>query len=215
MSTRFPEYHKIQTLFKRNLELPKKPMIEGDWTTEDLKYLAGNEWEFTEKVDGTNIRIGIFPSPYEISWDMEIGGRTENAMIPAKLIEWIKKNVNTRHKSLEQDAPVILYGEGYGPGIQSGGLYTNEQKFVLFDVKVGTWWLGPLGVADVANTIGVESVPVIGRGTLYDAINKVKDGLTSQWGDFEAEGIVARPSIQLFNRKGERIITKIKGRDFK
>jgi len=209
------EYHKIQTLFKRDLNAPKKPMIEGDWTTEDLKYLAGNEWEFTEKVDGTNIRIGIIPSSYEISWDTEIGGRTENAMIPAKLIDWINHNINLYRDSLRQDVPVILFGEGYGPGIQSGGLYGGEQKFVLFDVKVGTWWLKRDAVEDIADEIGVEYVPLIGRGTLYGAIDMVKSGLKSEWGDFEAEGIVARPAVQMFNRKGERIITKIKARDFR
>lgn len=209
------EYHKIQTLFKRDLNAPKKPMIEGEWTTEDLKYLANNEWEFTEKVDGTNIRIAITPSPYEISWDIKIGGRTDNAMIPAKLLDWIRTNMNLRHDSLEQDVPVILYGEGYGPGIQSGGLYSTEQKFVLFDVRVGTWWLKRDDVEDVANDVGAEYVPLIGRGTLHDAIDMVKSGLKSEWGNFEAEGIVARPAVQMFNRKGERIITKIKGRDFK
>lgn len=209
------EYHKIQTLFKRALDKPSKPMIEGDWTTEDLAYLAENEWEFTEKVDGTNIRIGSIPSSYEISWDIQIGGRTENAMIPAKLLEWIRHNMNLRHESLQQDAPVILFGEGYGPGIQSGGLYSGEQKFVLFDVKVGDWWLKRDAVEDVANDVGVEYAPLIGRGTLHDAIDMVKSGLKSEWGNFEAEGIVARPAVQMFNRKGERIITKIKGRDFK
>lgn len=39
-------------------------------------------------------------------------------------------------------------------------------------------------------------------------------GFKSTWGDFQAEGIVARPSVELKNRAGERIITKIKCKDF-
>jgi len=39
-------------------------------------------------------------------------------------------------------------------------------------------------------------------------------GLVSKWGDFEAEGIVARPAVELKTRAGERIITKLKTRDF-
>jgi hypothetical protein len=43
----------------------------------------------------------------------------------------------------------------------------------------------------------------------------VQNGFTSQWGDFAAEGIVARPKIELKTRGGKRIITKIKHKDFK
>jgi len=39
-------------------------------------------------------------------------------------------------------------------------------------------------------------------------------GFMSAWGEFKAEGIVARPSIELIARNGKRIITKIKHKDF-
>jgi hypothetical protein len=131
---------------------------------------------------------------------------------------------------------VILFGEGYGPKIQGGGKYREDTSFVLFDVKIGDFWLDRTNVDDVAEKLGIESVPVIGYGTLHDAINIVSgrhrhefvdrdgrgsftylegDRMKSTWGDFEAEGIVARPKVPLFNRKGERIICKIKGVDFK
>jgi hypothetical protein len=86
------------------------------------------------------------------------------------------------------------------------------------------FWLSRENVDDVAAKLGIESVPVIGRGTLYDAISYVKHtpsygGLMSTWSldiqPFEAEGIVARPVEDLFNRKGERIICKIKAVDFR
>ena len=38
--------------------------------------------------------------------------------------------------------------------------------------------------------------------------------IRSTWGDFEAEGIVARPKTELMARNGSRLITKIKCRDF-
>ncbi len=211
------EYHKIQTLFKRDLDAPGKPMIEGDWTNPDLEYLADNDWEFTEKVDGTNIRIEHFT--VEDTSIVRYGGRTDNAQIPAKLISYLQDTFTTKLFSDAGLGHVTLYGEGYGAGIQSGGLYgLNQQEFVLFDVVVHgdqDWWLERKNVDDIAFKLGIESVPVIGNGTLYKAISMVKSGLKSEWGDFEAEGIVARPKVSLWNRKGERIITKIKGRDFK
>lgn len=45
-------------------------------------------------------------------------------------------------------------------------------------------------------------------------IHEAEKGFKSQWGDFIAEGIVARPMTELKNRNGSRIITKIKHKDF-
>jgi hypothetical protein len=70
-------------------------------------------------------------------------------------------------------------------------------------------------VEDVAKSLGIVVVPIIGVGTLSDMIEKVKAGITSTWGDFMAEGIVARPFIELKTRNGSRIITKLKHKDFK
>jgi hypothetical protein len=56
---------------------------------------------------------------------------------------------------------------------------------------------------------------MIGTGRLCDAIDMIRNGLKSQFGDFEAEWIVARPTVAMLARSGERIITKIKGLDFK
>lgn len=208
------EYPKIQTLFKRNLTAPGKPMIEGDWTTEDLRYLKDNEWELTEKVDGTNIRIEYRQSPKD-AIKVRFGGRTDNAQMPVKLMAYLQETFTPEIFDNQGMPDMILFGEGYGPGIQNGGLYTTFQQFVLFDVYVDGWWLKPDAVDDIANKLNIKAVPIIGWGNLEQAISIVKNGMKSNWGDFEAEGIVARPVVQLFNRKGERIITKIKGRDFK
>ena len=70
-------------------------------------------------------------------------------------------------------------------------------------------------VEDIARKIGLKIVPIIGRGTLEDAIEMTKKGFNSEWGEFIAEGLVARPVVELRTRRGDRIITKVKYRDFK
>lgn len=205
------EYHKIQTLFKRDLNAKKKPIIEGSWTTPEFEYLAKNDWDFTEKVDGTNIRV-MFDDGY-----IRFGGKTDSAQIPAQLVSRLEDRfIPIKEKFSEIfDGDVCLYGEGYGAKIQKGGgNYRDDQDFVLFDVKVGDWWLRRDDVVDVATKLGLDVVPVIGGGSLFDAIDIVKTGFKSTWGEFYAEGIVARPKIELKTRSGERIITKIKTRDF-
>lgn len=235
-------YHKIQTLFKRHLDgRYKGKMIRGQWTTPALEYLANSQWDFTEKVDGTNIRIWYRPSvagPDGFGPLIEFAGRTDNAVLPTPLLEHLNETFTTElfHQAFpDVDVHgVLLFGEGYGPKIQNGGNYRDDQSFVLFDVKIGDFWLERHNVADIANKLGIDVVPSLGQGTLHDAIDIVESGLTwdahgkmtnwggggikglkSQWGDFEAEGIVARPLTPLFDRKGDRIITKIKAVDFK
>lgn len=113
------------------------------------------------------------------------------------------------------DGDVCLYGEGYGAKIQKGGgNYCPDQDFVLFDIKIGEWWLLRLDVEDIAQKLSLDVVPVIGSGTLYEMVEIVKEGFNSQWGDFLAEGIVARPSVELKTRRGDRLITKVKCKDF-
>jgi len=129
------EYHKIQTLFKRD-EKTKK-IIEGSWTLPEIEYLKDNKWVFTEKVDGTNIRI---------MWNgsaVTFGGKTDNASIPVFLLYKLQElfeGTPKRQKFIEKfgtEGNVCLYGEGYGVKIQSGGNYFKDKNdFALFDVRL-------------------------------------------------------------------------------
>lgn len=201
------EYHKIQSLYKRDL---KGNMLFGDFSLEEFKYLANNEWVFTEKVDGTNIRV---------IWQnlaIRFGGKTDNAQMPTllydRLVELFKPG-----KMLEVfDNDACLYGEGYGAKIQKVGIdyKADGVDFVLFDIRVGNWWLKQDDVREIGTKLGLACVPIIGTGTLADLEDKVRDGFTSMWGDFPAEGIVARPKVELYDRSHRRIITKLKQKDF-
>ena len=89
---------------------------------------------------------------------------------------------------------------------------TNWLVYAVGDM--GDWWLQRTDVHDVAQKLGLEVTPVIGEGTLLDAVAWAKRGIRSTWGDFQAEGIVAQPKTELHARSGHRLITKIKCRDF-
>ena len=206
------EYHKIHTVFKRDPATKYKTLLICEWTLPEFAFLAKNQWDFSEKLDGTNIRVMFSGGK------VTFGGKTDRAQIPAQLTEKLIERFyeqTSLFETLFSDADVCLYGEGIGPKIQKGGgNYRKYQDFVLFDVKIGEWWLQRKDVQDIADSFGVEIAPIIGAGTLYEMVYKVKDGLKSTWGDFQAEGIVARPTVELKNRAGNRIITKVKCRDF-
>jgi len=204
------EYHKINSVYKRNED---KSFIIGDWSNEYIEYLKDNIWEWTEKVNGTNIRVNWNKECQEVSFD----GKTDNADISAALVKRLMK-LFPANKFEQFDSSISLFGEGYGEGIRGGGNYVKDTdikvNFVLFDVKIGDWWLRRKDVDDIAHKLNIISVPVVGHGTLLDAIDLVKTGLRSRWGDFYAEGLVMRPMSRLCTPDGKRIITKVKHTDF-
>jgi len=205
------KYHKIQSLFKRNPDTHK--FIEGEFSLLEFEYLQNNIWVFTEKIDGTNIRI---------NWDAEekkltFGGRTDNAQLPTFLYKKLQDLfVVEKFESEFPEISICLYGEGYGAKIQKGGdnYISDGVDFILFDVMIDGWWLLRENIEDIANNLKVNVVPIVGRGDLNDAVNLIKSGLNSTFGDFQAEGIVLKPEIELFTRNGMRIITKLKHKDF-
>lgn len=208
---RAPEYHKINSVFKRDMSNPSKPFLVGDYSCPEFEYLSNNDWMWSEKVDGTNIRI---------SWDgkeLHIGGRTDNAQIPVKLLDGIKAiGLEEKLAKAFPDIPeVFLYGEGYGAGIQKGGGdYRADNGFILFDVQIAGWWLSRENVKDVAGNLGLPSVPELFKGPIQLAIEWCKSRCESKLRKSLPEGVVGRPLVELVSRRESRIITKLKLRDF-
>lgn len=207
------EYEKIETLFLRD-EGTKK-LVEGKFRNETIEFLKDIDWEFTEKIDGTNIRI---------VWDghkVSYYGRTDKAQIPSqlmnKLIELFGGDIN--EEMFEQkfgETPVMLIGEGYGAKIQKGGgNYRSDNDFILFDVCINNNYLSRENVKDIASYFNIDVVPTVMVGKLQEGIDYVKTKPKSKIGVADMEGLVARPVIELRTRTGDRVIVKIKVNDFK
>ena len=113
---------------------------------------------------------------------------------------------------------VVVYGEGFGAGIQKGGGdYQQSKGLILFDVLVdGKWWLSHDNVIDVGKKLDLPVVPSFGEMTLEQATEIVKDGFKSKLGGGvkDAEGLVGRPIEALFDKNGARLIVKLKTKDF-
>ena len=207
------EYNKIEVLYERDVDGSKK-LIEGKFRNRTVEYLAYNDWEFTEKIDGTNIRV---------YWDghkITFGGRTDRASIPSHLVN--KLNELFLNEETEQlfeqkfgEKEVILFGEGYGAKIQAvGSDYRSDVGFILFDVLVDGTYLSRDSIEGIATAFNLEIVPIIMRGTIQDAVDYVKTQPNSTIGKAKMEGLVGKPTIELKDRLGNRLIVKIKCRDF-
>lgn len=216
------EYHKIENVWARDLQTHR--LIEEAWKTPELRHLRDTQWHWTEKIDGMNIRV-----THVVGTDIvKFGGKSENAAIPARLVDHLRTTFTAERMkaafppdadSTEPGATVILYGEGYGCGIQKVGVryHPTEARFALFDVRYGYTWLTQDNVTDIGEKLVLDSAPFIGSGTLDQAIEMARNGFKSLIAfdtSLDAEGLIVRPECELFDRRGRRIIAKIKTRDF-
>ena len=207
------EYNKIDTLYKRDMEGSKR-LLEGEFRNPAVEFLKDNIWQFTEKVDGTNIRV---------YWDghkVQFGGRTERAQIPAHLVNYLNDTFGTSEAEqiFEEkfgETEVILFGEGYGPKIQNGGLYRSDVSFILFDVLISGNYQPRESIEDIAKAFGIDIVPIIFEGTIQEGVDFVKTHPDSTMGTAKMEGLVGRPKVEMRDRCGKRVIVKIKWEDFK
>lgn len=212
------DYPKIQTLFKRD---EKKRIIESEYTMEEFQYLENNLWECTEKIDGTNIHVDI-----DGAEPIVFQGRTSKADIPKSLEDWLRDvfTVDSLGRAFpnfleNREFSCKLFGEGYGLNIQKGGNYLKDRVgFILFDVFINGWWLARKDCEDIANKLGIPIVPLVGYKTIPEAIEMVRNGFPSLIAEnkqYQAEGLVLKTPCGLKARNGERIITKLKHKDFR
>ncbi len=208
------KYPKIQSVYKRDPATKYRTFLTGEWSVPEFGLLADITWLWTEKIDGTNIRL---------TWDGEtvrLGGRTDNAQIPTGVIEWFGAHIVAIAAFLRgNEAPIgtTIYGEGCGRKIQRGGEnYGDTQRVILFDVLWGSTWMDRSGLEWVADMCGVGAVPTVARAPISTALDLCLAGLPSvvNDADFRAEGLVGVPELPLLDRQGNRIVTKIKCKDF-
>jgi ATP-dependent RNA circularization protein (DNA/RNA ligase family) len=225
-------YPKLETLYNRNEVYQVDPT-----KVRRLEFTNIKQWHITEKIDGTNIRVGLHKDG-----SIEFGGKTDDAQIPGPLMRFLAEHLTPERMqaAFSQDPvtklwpEVVVFGEGYGRGIgKYGKLYrgTDEVSFIIFDVVVDGWWLSRVNVADVSRKLGFEfTVPEVriisylptSEANLDEILGNVgMSTLARLFGQqMRAEGIVARTDPLLFYREGDPpqwkpLMWKLKYKDFK
>jgi len=239
------KYPKIQSLWKREgasytkEELKKltpeqkrnrHKFIRDEYSCDEFANIK--HWMLTEKIDGMNIRImaerKAVVENQELTgtvWEVKFAGRTDNACLPPKLLEYLQGHFTPElfEEVFEDATHVTLFGEGFGPKIQSGGYYGKEQRFVLFDVVIGRWWMEYDTVIEMAIKMGIQAAPLLqnGEGNSFgwkedEIIQYVMSKPMSKFAVDEhiMEGIVARPFPMMLHRNGLPIRFKLKVKDF-
>jgi len=213
-------YPKISTLWKRGDNFGVQP---GVWGLPEFECI--NLWDYYEKIDGMNVSFDFFrgvPWP-EVTPGLEIRGRGLDTnwkmdqmnylrSISASIGDYVRKSMDEHQlKSYE------IFGELYGPGIQKGGVYGDRILFRMFDIRVDEEvWLDMSALEEASMGLMIQTAPLIGRTTAIEISDQVSYGIPSRIAESHImEGVVARPTARLYNMKGERVMFKLKTKDFK
>lgn len=214
----FTKYEKFSSPFEKDEKFINKPEL--------TQKLPKGEYIVTEKIDGTNIRL-IFTKPEEgKEREILVGSRklilNQEDKSSKQYIDCIKevnlpklaeyfKNVNST---------IIIYGEGYGAGVQKGGIYSSIKNFRVFDIRIGHAYQDWNYVEKVCIDNQLNIVPVVGtvkeinyHNCLYE-LNEHKETLIKEGTGGKSEGLVFKFNPVLLNKYGERLIFKVKHKDF-
>lgn len=198
------EYPKINSLYKRDV----KHQFTSEYAREEFG--AYPQWRVEEKIDGQNIRLYVQNGQL-----IAVKGRTEKAMIPAKLLFYLTSEVfKDRLKGLND---AVLFGEGFGAGIQKGGIYRKDQSFILFDSYINGRWGNREEVYTLSNTLNIHHPHDYGLMDLEDIIALIKDKPQGMYGDneYEIEGVMCRaePVVRFNDKNAAPVMFKLKCRD--
>lgn len=204
-------YPKIKNVYER--DPVAKKLVDGHYSTAEFWFLSKCQWVFTEKLDGTNIRV---------MWDgyrVSFSGRTDNAQINPLLLRKLEETFSgpDNEELFENEYgkhPATLFGEGIGAKINGGGEYCDGHDIVLFGCVVSGRWRDPRCPAEI---FGVRTVPTALIGTLDDGVEFVRKMPRSLFAlrDRQMEGVIGQPEVPLFDREGDPVMVKIKARDFR
>ena len=215
---KFIEYPKINTIFNRD---DKYKIITDSYSKPEYDLI--HLWSIEEKINGTNIRIHFDGE------NVFFGAKNDNSEIPKHLLAYLKDvfTIEKFKEKFNESSSVTIFGEGYGHKIQEpmGSAYAGKDvRFCLFDVMIDNLWLERSNCEGIADIFGVKMPHIITKSiTINEIVNFVKiDGVhrlseLARLNDKEIifECVIARTDPILLDRSGDRVMWKLKVRDFK
>lgn len=182
-------------------------------------FAVGEEVVVSEKIHGTNSRIGMVEGAL-LAGSHGLQRRRPEPEAMATNTYWFPATQEPVMRLLEDLAErhrvVILYGEIYGSRIQklSYGM-RRGLGFAAFDLWVDERYLDPDEFAAECERHGVDTVPLLGRGPFsLDRIAELSRGKTTLPDQHIREGVVVRPVEERLDPKIGRAILKYLSDDY-
>lgn len=190
-----------------------KALIMGDYACEEFGLI--NRWHVEEKIDGMNVRIIVHKE------NMVIAGRGDDSVVPNKLRQHITDLMTPeRIQSLQVligNDQFTLFGEGYGPSIQNGGNYRDDQGFILFDC-MSTRWSTREELAQIATLLNCPTPHQFGMMTEEEivALIQSKPLSLSSVRPHPMEGVICRSNpLMISNYTATPLMFKLKCKDMR
>lgn len=215
----FTKYDKFSSPFKKDDKyLNLKELAQR---------LPKGRWLKTEKIDGTNIRIILTKPDEEGQREVLIGSRTlilnKEDKISNQYFSCLEEvNLNKiKEYFKEVNSTVVLYGEGYGAGVQKGGIYAKEKNYRVFDIRIGEAYQDFEYVKKVCIDNQLNLVPLmteVSEITYKECVDSLKNfthTLINEGDGGQPEGFVYKFEPVLLNKYGERLTFKVKHKDFR
>lgn len=222
------------------MSFDKFPHIDNLYKVPDI--FTADEVVCTEKIHGCNFRVQL-EQVYPGDWKITYGSRNHEVQLGSnfygdKPVRWftdgigrIGQLITAAHKLAQGDGtPVTIYGEIFGSSIQGGVRYLpaerdGEVEFRAFDVKLGDTFLGWYDFLTFCRMAELPHVPALYIGPpKLECLNELLEQ-RSFVGDLEevrasaeqpniSEGVVIKPTDEMKNSHGDRLIAKHKSEGF-
>jgi len=178
----------------------------------------GEEVVATEKIHGTNCRVGFVVNDGQMvrmagskglrrkEPESDEAKRLNTYWYPHTLPEVTALLADLRKTGYEQ---AVLYGEVYGRGIQAYTYGQNTIAFRAFDLMVEGKFVDHDEFSALCRLHGVDVVPIVFRGAFSLAtIKQLSEGDSLVGGGLAREGVVVRPTVERQDVRIGRVILK-------
>ncbi len=182
----------------------------------------GEEVIATEKIHGTNVRIGIIQEQGE--YVRMAGSRTLRRKQPETdfrhNIYWFPFSIDAVDSAIAALAlggarQVVLYGEVFGPKVQSYDYGTKGLSFRAFDLMIDGVFIDAALFVQWCEANAIDYAPILYKGPFsINAIQNVSNGVSIVGGSHGREGVVVRPWTERDDPAIGRVILKYVGDDY-
>lgn len=132
---------------------------------------AGTPVRITEKLHGTNCRLGLIKEDGEFVFAAGSHNvRRKSGLYWEPLSESVMRLLT---ELCDEQHDVVVFGEIFGPGIQDLDYGLSEYSFRAFDISIDGRYMDWFDLVGMCQRFGVETVPLLYCG-IFDA-NKVEE----------------------------------------
>ena len=182
----------------------------------------GTEVVITEKIHGTNVRMGYIQDEQE--WVYAAGSHKVRRKEGEGLYwQFMDKKVRSLLFSLHREelmSNVIVYAEIFGHGVQDMDYGAGTKQLRVFDISIDGCYIDYDEMIEVCRDFDIATVPVLYRGPFSKEVVEEHTYGKTTFVDVKCkfkgrEGCVVKPTSETLDYRGNRVILKSVSADYR